>query len=228
MTKLNDQVYRNLRHALICGRWTPGRAVSLRSLAIEQEVSPMPIRDAISRLVAECALEMKDRRIFVPAMSEQRLLDLIHLRLAIEPQLAERATAHISPAKLQELKALNTQNNQCISSGDVEGYILSNYQFHRAIFECSGSAALTPILEQVWMQLGPYARIVYGRLGTDHLDDDKHERVIRALDRRDAAGVRDAIYGDIEDGRALLMTKPLNQAPEQQASARGVKAPVFP
>ncbi|MBC8050867.1 MAG: GntR family transcriptional regulator [Chitinophagales bacterium] len=210
MPKLNEQVYRNLRQALICGRWTPGRAVSLRSLAIEQAVSPMPIRDAVSRLVAECALELKDRRIFVPAMSEQRLLDLIELRLAIEPKLAGRAIALITQEKLQQIRQLNIVNNQSIESGDIEGYILSNYRFHRAIFGRSGSTALVPILEQVWMQLGPYARIVYGRLGTSHLADDKHDHAIAALASGDETGLRGAIEADILDGRTLLMAKPFN------------------
>jgi DNA-binding GntR family transcriptional regulator len=219
MAKLNEQVYRNLRQALICGQWTPGRAVSLRSLALEQAVSPMPIRDAISRLVAERALELKDRRIYVPAMSEERLLDLMQLRAAIEPQLAERALPNFTPEALQKLKQFNAVNNEAIGSGDVETYILSNYRFHRAIYSLSGSATLVPILEQVWMQLGPYARIVYGRLGTAHLDDDKHGHAIAAIENRQPDKLRDAVIADIGDGRSLLLAKPLPALDRRERSA---------
>jgi DNA-binding GntR family transcriptional regulator len=216
MTKLNAQVYRSLRHALICGRWTPGHAVSLRSLAAELDVSPMPIRDAISRLVAECAVELRDRRIFVPTMSEARLHDLIDLRIAIEPGLARRALAAVTPSHIEKLSHLNALNNASIRNGDTEGYILTNYRFHRALYSLSGSAVLIPVLDQVWLQLGPFSRLVYGRLGTAQLDD-KHLRAIAALEARDGQALADAITADIEDGRKLLLTEPIPAANEGAA-----------
>ncbi|EFG8199768.1 GntR family transcriptional regulator, partial [Escherichia coli] len=45
-----------MRMALICGQLTPEEPISLRSLAEMLGVSPMPIRAAVSRLVAEGAL----------------------------------------------------------------------------------------------------------------------------------------------------------------------------
>ena len=49
-------MYEAIRQALITGRIAPGKGVSLRSLAAELSVSPMPVRDAVRRLVAERAL----------------------------------------------------------------------------------------------------------------------------------------------------------------------------
>ena len=50
---MHERVYRELRSRLIGGRVVPGRAVTLRGLAGELCVSPMPVREAVSRLVAE-------------------------------------------------------------------------------------------------------------------------------------------------------------------------------
>lgn len=214
MAKLNEHVYDNLRHALICGRWTPGRVVSLRSLAAELGVSPMPVRDAISRLAAEGALELNQRRILVPAMTQERLLDLIELRLAIEPRLARRAMKALGRAELREITSLNAATDRAIESGDIEGYILSNYQFHRAIYGRSGSDVLIPLLDRIWLQLGPFSRIVYGRLGTTQLDD-RHLQAIEAVKDRNETALGEAIAADIADGRELLLKQPL---PAQSAA----------
>jgi DNA-binding GntR family transcriptional regulator len=225
MAKVNELVYAKLRQALICGRLTPGRAVSLRSLAAELDVSPMPIREAISRLVAEGALEISQRRIVVPAMDQQRLLDLIELRLAIEPKLARRALAALGGKEIQEIVRLNAETDRAIQGGDTEAYILSNYQFHRAIFGRSGALALIPVLDQVWLQLGPFSRIVYGRLGTAQLED-KHLQAIAAIKTGDAFALGEAIAADIEDGRDLLVAEPMPD--DAEAAERSQPAAFLP
>ena len=48
-TAVHDQVYDAIRQALITGKIAPGVGVSLRSLAAELGVSPMPVRDAVRR-----------------------------------------------------------------------------------------------------------------------------------------------------------------------------------
>ena len=51
-----ERVYRELREAIVTGRFVPGRPVTLRGVAVELGVSPMPVREALRQLVAERAL----------------------------------------------------------------------------------------------------------------------------------------------------------------------------
>ncbi|WP_346907654.1 GntR family transcriptional regulator, partial [uncultured Roseibium sp.] len=51
-----DQVDHAVRTALLTGRFIPGKAVTLRGLAQELGVSPMPVREVLQRLAAENAL----------------------------------------------------------------------------------------------------------------------------------------------------------------------------
>ena len=54
---MHEQVFSRLREALITGQLAPGRALSVRRLASEFDVSAMPAREAIRRLVAVGALQ---------------------------------------------------------------------------------------------------------------------------------------------------------------------------
>jgi len=53
---LRLRVYGALARGLMGGMFTPGEAVSLRTLAARLGTSAMPVREAVSRLIAERAL----------------------------------------------------------------------------------------------------------------------------------------------------------------------------
>lgn len=200
---LNDRVYEALREALICGRFAPSKPVALRPLAAELGVSPMPVREAISRLLTEQALTQSGRGMVVPPMTIERFQDLILLRLSIEPGLAERIIKNVTIADLRKISEYNSQVDKAITTGDVEAYILANYNFHRSIYSLSGSEVLIPILDRIWLQLGPFSRVLYGRLGTAKLED-KHRLAMEALQERAADRLADALRKDIADGMALI------------------------
>ena len=52
---LQEQLYQNIRAALLEGRFQPGERLKIRDLAAEWGTSPMPVRGALQRLVAEGA-----------------------------------------------------------------------------------------------------------------------------------------------------------------------------
>ena len=54
---LQDQLYQRIREGLLAGRFQPGERLKIRDLAAEWGTSPMPVRAALQRLVAEGALE---------------------------------------------------------------------------------------------------------------------------------------------------------------------------
>ena len=54
----HETVYDSLYASIISGHFEPGKALTIRGLAQELGVSPMPVREAISRLVALGALEI--------------------------------------------------------------------------------------------------------------------------------------------------------------------------
>ncbi len=56
-----------------------------------------------------------------------------------------------------------------------------------------------PLIESVWLQLGPFQRLVQGDLKNTYLVD-RHKEILQALKSRDALALRKAIEADIRDG----------------------------
>src|SRR3979409_379388 len=74
---LGERAYAKLADLLISGRLAPGQKLALRAAAHVLGVSIMPVREAVSRLVADKALEgTPNRAVRVPLMSAAPFRDL--------------------------------------------------------------------------------------------------------------------------------------------------------
>lgn len=198
------QVDSAVRSGLLSGRFIPGKSVTIRGLAEELGVSPMPVREVLQRLAAENALEVKPNgRIQVPDMTPARFDEVLKARLLLETELAERALPHLVPADARELKAIDDDIDSRLNTGDAEAYMRLNHAFHFRIYRASGSQVLLPLVDSLWLQFAPFMRTVYGRVGTASLED-RHKEAIRAIERADATALRAAIAADIADGMGLL------------------------
>jgi DNA-binding GntR family transcriptional regulator len=201
---LRAGVYDELRARMITGKITPGVSLSTRSLALELGVSQTPVRDALSRLAAEGAIEIRSkRRIEIPAMTAARFNDLLACRLLLEPEAAALALPRIDARTLRRLKETDTALDDAIARGDVIAYMESNFAFHFTLYRANGQTTLNALVETLWLQFGPFMRVVYGRYGTANLVD-QHQIALAAVAARDETALRAAIASDIADGMGLI------------------------
>ncbi len=201
---LHNSVYDELCWRIVTGRITPGVALSTRGLAQELGVSQMPVRDALARLAAERAIEIRSkRRITVPAMTPARFDDLLRCRLLLEPEAARLAIDFIDRPRLKLLKEIDMRMDVALRTGDVNAYMEGNFNFHFELYRAQKLLTLNQLIETLWLQFGPYMRVVYGRFGTAQLVD-QHHVALEAIEARDRAALGLAIHRDIEDGMGLI------------------------
>lgn len=203
---LHELVYEALAQALIEGRIPPSRSLSLRGLAALLHVSAMPVRGAVTRLMAEGALELQktNNRLRVPILDPSRLEQLTTARLWLEPELAARAAVNADKALLDRLRRDDEALMRALSLGDVAGYMKANQDFHFAIYEQSRSALLMDMARSLWLKVGPFMRVVFGQLGTVQLPKDHHQDLINAMIANDEMAARASMRADISEGSELL------------------------
>lgn len=201
---LHSGIYEVLRERMINGEIMPGADLSTRGLASEMGVSQMPVRDALSRLAAEGAIAIRSkRRIEVPAMTAGRFQDLLDCRLLLEPAAASMACGRISAGLLRELERIDADLDRAMAGGDAAGYMRANAAFHFGIYRANGRPTLNRAIEALWLQFGPFMRVVYGAYGTADLVD-QHRIALEAIRAGDAAALAAAIAADIRDGMGLV------------------------
>jgi DNA-binding GntR family transcriptional regulator len=200
----HEEVYRRLREQILFGGIKPGSAVTLRGLADELGVSPMPVREAVRRLIAERALLLQDnRRVMVAPMTRETFDQILFARRALEPELAGRALARLTRADIAAIATIDESIDDAMRAGDTEGYMRANYNFHFAIYRKSEAWSLVALVESVWLQFGPFMRMAYGRIGTSTIEDH-HEFALAAMRKGDAEGLRAAIDADIGQGMGFI------------------------
>ena len=201
---LHTSIYEDLRARMITGKIVPGVSLSTRSLALEMGVSQMPVRDSLSRLAAEGAVQIRSkRRIEVSPMTADRFADILGCRLLLEPEASVLALPHITPAMLSNLRNIDAELDRSMESGNVIRYMELNFQFHFVIYRANQRPALNRLIESLWLQFGPFMRVVNGRFGTANLID-QHRIAIDAIAKGDAEALRAAMASDIIDGMGLL------------------------
>lgn len=207
---VHEEVYARLRRAIIDGQLEPGRSLSVRTLGAQFSVSAMPAREAIRRLAALGALEVTPtRRITVSRMSPSKIEELTEARIPLETRLAARAFERTQDrpkaraALIAKLSKIDARLDAAIEAGDVAGYSKANSEFHFALYSAAEAPVLLGVVEGLWLQIGPFMRVVVTRLGTADLVD-QHKEAIDALVEGDAKKLESSIRLDILEGMKLI------------------------
>lgn len=204
--KTHQWVYQLLRINLLCGRIEPGIPLTIRGLAEILEVSPMPVREALHRLACEHAVEVKNnRRVIVPLMTAEKFSELCDLRILLETYAAEGALPYIKEEDIRVLEQLDSKIDDAVSEDDDDNISLYNQDFHRYLYSLNPFQISVPLIESLWLQLGPFSRIAISKLEKVYLVD-RHVEAIEALRQRNLFGLKRAIEADIRDGIASIKT----------------------
>ncbi len=204
--KTHQWVYQLLRNNLLCGRIEPGIPLTIRGLAQILDVSPMPVREALHQLASEGAVEVKNnRRVIVPAMTAEKFRELCGLRILLETHAAEGALPYVTAEDIEALEQIDAQIDEAIESNDVDYISLHNQAFHRFLYQANPFQISIPLIESLWLQLGPFSRIAISKLEKVYLVDH-HVEALQALRERNLFGLRRAIEADIRDGIASINT----------------------
>ena len=196
---LQFKAYRVLSHELMMGRYKPGQALSLRPLAARLGTSPMPIREAVSRLIAERVLVLlPNRKVIVPWMTRARFIELSRFRQLLEGTVAEIACKQITPQLLRKLVRVNSVIKSCLSKNHIRRALALNLDFHLSIYNASRADVMLPVIEMLWRQAGPFIALTPSMPGVKW-SARHHDKIIDALKAGSPHKARLAVQRDIED-----------------------------
>lgn len=190
----------------MAGALPPGQVLTISSLAEQFDISPMPVREALNRLVADHALEQQPNRSFlVPAMTRVAFFEVTMIRCRLEGLAAEMATGRIGPEALAEMTALNRrlEREAELSPADL---LALNRRFHFQLYEAAGLPRLLSIIEEQWVRIGPVLRL-YVQPRTRGTPIRPHRALLAALKARDPAAASAAIADDLQTAADLILAR---------------------
>lgn len=210
---LGGRAYAQLSDLLMSGRMAPGDKVSLRQTADVLGVSIMPVREAVSRLVADGALEVTpNRAVRVRLMTADQFRDLTKARIAIEGHVAAVAATTRNEddlkliARAEEAMRMESQD----ANPNLPHAVELNKAFHFAVYEASHSATLVEIIRALWLKAGPVINLDL-RANPERLAKGDavrfHAKVLAAIIAGDEDGARANVAGDIANAADVILSR---------------------
>ncbi|MCM2474529.1 GntR family transcriptional regulator [Rhizobium sp. CG5] len=210
ITTVQERVYQSLRLGLLKGEFLPGEQVSIRALAEMLGTSPMPVRDAVARLIAERALEQSGPRTLrvAPYLASDHE-NYIRIRMRLEGYAAERAaSAPRNPMLIDALRRHNDGIGEALAVRDFDAALAGNQAFHFELYGAGGYPQLLDIISTLWLRTGPIVasarkdEALFERLFNNGVKI--HNDAIEAIIQRDRAAARRAINLDIRSSHLAI------------------------
>jgi DNA-binding GntR family transcriptional regulator len=204
---LNQQVYSNLRSAIMAGKFRPGETLTLRGLAAQLGTSMMPARDAVLRLCVERALESSGRGVRIPGLTLQGLEDVLRFRIFLEGEAAALAAERATPEDIQRIEQAEQRVQKARDLGRMQKFLATNQEFHFAIYRSAHSDLLQAMIETLWLQMGPHLALLLessGGIDDGAVDLKAHGWLVAAIKRRDSKAARAALQADLKESTDIF------------------------
>jgi len=195
--KLHDQVYDRLCLMLRQGEFIPGETVPVARIADAFGISPMPVREALTRLLAKGVLtNVSGRSVGVPKPNEDNLADVRNVRLQVESLAVEWSIKNNDEKLIKDLQILFDGMENAEEKNDSSSFIELNYKFHFRLYEQCRSPELLQIIDSLWLKVSPY--LYHTQRDDRHkLSNDNHRAIIEAVSNNDMESAKSALIEDI-------------------------------
>jgi len=198
-SNLNERVYHYVRDRILANVYKPGDQINYEQLIQELGVSRTPLRDAINRLTQDGLIEVKPRSgsyVYMP--NARDIGELYDVRKALECQAIEAAVPRMPHEELKELLSEAEEADEAIKHGRVQRFFEADRRFHRTIIERSGNRLLAGMMETLELKIKWFG-VIITKFDRPQQANDSHKRIIRAMERADAAEARRMMEEHIEE-----------------------------
>ena len=203
-TILRQQIYEEIKHAIITCALAPGEPVSENQFVDHFHVSKTPIREALTALVDGGLVEYTPNRGFsVTHISVKDIQEIFEARAIYETTLFKMALKNITAADITCLEEINLP--AVVGKTDIEAFVKANFEFHLALASFAHNSRL---LRHYSNLLQESQRLVY--MDFSHLDMTQmwgqgHEKIISALRNRDELALIAAINESLQNARKRIL-----------------------
>ncbi len=168
-----------LRDAIFRGIVPSGAPLKQSEIAAQFGVSPIPVREALQRLVAQGLVEMRpNRSVIVTPLSEADFVDIIELRLILEPQALRRSAPNLTAKDLQAAESLLRQVRGQVGATE---HTRVHWEFHRCLYAKAQRPRLLAQIDNLYVNINRYVMPAWGAVGVSRTWPQSHTLIVRAL-----------------------------------------------
>lgn len=207
LSGLSASIVATLKERIVSWNYPPEHRLTELGLCREFGVSRSPVREALRALVTNGFVrKLPNRGYAVRQLDLYEIQELYDLRTALELHVVEQLAA--SAARRAELEALKRTWKAILRATPKKGEELAQLdaQFHETLAELAGNRMLLADLRRINERLLVLRMIDFGRERRADTTCHQHMEIVERILARDAAGARNAMRHNIDDGRENVNT----------------------
>jgi len=194
-----------LKERIITWKYPPEHRLTEDALCREFGVSRSPVREALRVLATNGFVRRTANRGYaVRQVKVNEVEEMYEVRLALELYAVETLATRGAPA--DELAAMTKTWNTLRRhpKRDVEELAALDARFHEGLASLLGNATLMRQLEAINERLHLFRTIDFAKTNRVAATCAQHLAILDRIAARDAAGAREAMRRNIEDGRNIV------------------------
>ena len=186
---LPETLAESLRERILNGEFKEGDALIQDALALEYNVSRMPVREALRQLEAGGLVAMRIHKgAVVTSIPTGQIEELFELRAILECDLLARAIPKLTDEDLSASREILALLEASYERRDVASWGRLNWEFHRSLYGSADRAQTLTIVQGINVQTDRYIRLqLLLTHGLDQAEED-HREILRLCAARDVKG----------------------------------------
>jgi len=204
-TSKADQVYTEIKEAILSGALAPGGAIDKLALCAKLGVSRFPVTAAINRLAFERLVVIEPQHgSFVAKIAAHDVREWMMIRRALESEIAGEAARSLPADAQREIERNLRYQQAAAEAGDVAGFYVLDVEFHKLIVDSLALRHAREILDGLRSHLERVRRIALsppGRLPTAFAE---HKRIFDAIMAKDSASAALAMRTHLDETTATF------------------------
>ena len=204
-TSKADQVYGEIKEAILSGALAPGGAIDKLALCAKLGVSRFPVTAAINRLAFERLVVIEPQHgSFVAKIAANDVREWMMIRRALEAEIAGEAAGRLPTDAQREIERNLRYQQAAADAGDVAGFYALDVEFHKLIVDGMALRHAREILDGLRSHLERVRRIALsppGRLPSAYAE---HKRIFDAVMAGDGANAAAAMRAHLDETTATF------------------------
>lgn len=198
---LRNQIYQDIKDAVIGGQLKPGQRLREQDLASDMGVSRGPIREAILLLEREGLLVTQTHRETVVAnVTEDEVQILLNpLRLLLESFCIQKIIPFLDEGHFKNLELIVDELTEACRNEDLGSVVKKDLQFHEYLVNLTGEPYLISLCS------GVSSRIVFHFINNSHMHQqgsftrliEEHTQLLQALRTKDWSRIEPVLNAHI-------------------------------
>lgn len=193
-----DEIYGQLKAAILGRRLPPGTRLAEEALAEAFGVSRTPMRNVLRRLAYERLVVIERNRgasVYCPTPEDAR--EVFEMRRLLEGAVVERVVPKLAAADLARLNEIEAADIAASARGDFPASVRLGNSFHLELARHAGNRLLVRSVAEL-IDISYVVLALYGQTLEETNNTGWHQEILAAFEARDVPRSREAMAAHLD------------------------------